>query len=318
MQLQLIALSSMINRIIIRIKVLQVIYAYYQKESNDLKGAESELMLSLQKAYDLYHYLLALISVLTDAEQKRLDIQKHKLLATEKEKNPNTKFIDNLFAEQLRTNIQLQKFTNEKGFLWDENDSAFIKNLLKTIIGSDIYAEYLTSKKSYESDRDFWRKVFKNIILEDEKLTLTLEDKSIYWQDDLDIVGTFVIKTIKRFSLEEGVNQELLPMFKEEEDLQFAKKLLRSSIIEKEENNERIIRHIKNWDFDRIAGMDLFIMQIAVAELRSFDNIPISVTLNEYIDLARYYSTPKSPTFINGILDAIVKDLKSEGLLFKS
>lgn len=308
----------MINRIIIRIKVLQVIYAYYQKENRDLAKVENELLFSLQKAFDLYHYLLALITVLTDTEQKRLDRQKHKLLATEEERNPDTRFTDNLFAEQLRTNEQLEKFVNEKGYLWDEEDSHFINNLLKKITTSDIYKEYLASEKSYQSDKEFWRKAFKNIILEDEQLPEILEDKSIYWQDDLDIIGTFVLKTINRFSFSEGKKQALLPMFRDEEDRQFAQKLLRCAIIEGEENSQRITRQIKNWELDRIAGMDLYIMQIALAELLNFDSIPVSVTLNEYIDLARYYSTPKSPTFVNGILDAIVSELRNENLLFKS
>ena len=308
----------MINRIIIRIKVLQIVYAYYQKNAGELSSAENELIFSLQKSYDLYHYLLLLIVYLTDAEQKRLDKQKHKFIVTESELNPNTRFSDNRFAEQLRLNAPLQKFSNERGVLWNEDDFHFVRSMLNKILQSDIYKEYLESEDSYESDKEFWRKVFKNIILSSDELSDVLEDRSIYWDDDLSVIGTFVLKTIKRFELETGSKQELLPMFKEEEDRQFALKLLHRSILEEKENNERINTQIKNWDIDRIAQMDLYIMQIALAELKNFPSIPVSVTLNEYIDLARYYSTPKSPTFINGILDAIVKELKSEGLLFKN
>lgn len=307
----------MINRIIIRIKVLQIVYAYYQNNSRDLVSAENELLLSLQKSYDLYHYLLLLIPLLTDFEQKRLDKQKNKYLATELELHPNRRLIDNRFADQLRTNEQLQKFSNEKGFLWMDDDLVFVRQLLTKILQSDIYQEYLQSEDTYESDKEFWLKVFKSIIWVSEELNDFLEDKSIYWDDDLGVVGTFVLKTIKRFTLETALDQTLLPMFKDLEDKDFAIELLHHSLLDEEENNRRITQQINNWDIDRIAQIDLYIMQIALAEMRNFPSIPISVSLNEYIDLAHYYSTPKSSNFINGILDAIVKELKNEGLLFK-
>lgn len=308
----------MINRIIIRIKVLQIVYAYYQKNSRDLVSAENELLFSLEKSYDLYHYLLLLIVLLTDVEQKRLDKNRNKLLATEEELNPNRRLANNRFAEQLRTNSKLTAFSLRKGTLWNEDNSLFVRNLLKKIIQSDYYREYLESEDSYLSDQEFWRRVFKHIILEEGELSEILEDKSIYWEDDLDVIGTFVLKTIKRFSLETGTKQELLPMFKDEEDREFALKLLHYTLLDEKEHNERINRQINNWELDRIAQMDLYIMQIALSELLNFKTIPISVTLNEYIDLSRYYSTPKSPNFINGILDAIVRELKSEGKLFKN
>jgi N utilization substance protein B len=307
----------MINRIIIRIKVLQIVYAYYQKGSKDLKSAENELLFSLQKSYDLYHYLLLLIPLLTDAEQKRIDLGKNKHLPTALELNPNRRLADNRLAEQMRINEQLQKFSNEKGTLWNDTDAWFIRNLLTKILQSEVYTEYMESPDSYEADKEFWRKTFKNIVIEADELKDVLEEQSIYWDDDLDVVGTFALKTIKRFEAGKGEELELLPMFKDLEDKEFAMKLLHSSILEEEENNERINRQIKNWEIERIAQIDLYIMQIALAELKNFPSIPVSVTLNEYIDLARYYSTPKSPNFINGILDAIVKELKSEGKLFK-
>lgn len=307
----------MINRIIIRIKVLQIVYSYSQKSGNNLTTAENELMFSLQKSYDLYHYLLLLIPLLTDTEQKRLDIRKQKYLATEEEKNPNTRFINNRFALQLSENEALQKFANEKGQLWHE-DLNFVKTLLDKIVASDVYSEYLKSEDNYDSDREFWRKIYKDLVLGNEDLDELLEDHGIYWNDDIGIIGTFVLKTIKRFDPENGTSQSLLPMFKDEEDQLFAIRLLHQSILNGSSYNERIMKHIQNWDIERIAMMDLYIMQIAVAELLHFPTIPVSVTLNEYIDIAKFYSTPKSGTFINGILDAIVNDLKTENLLFKS
>ncbi|MCL2598183.1 MAG: transcription antitermination factor NusB [Paludibacter sp.] len=307
----------MINRTIIRIKVLQIVYSCYQKNCKDFALAENELLFGIQKAYDLYHYLLLLIVLLTDTEQKRLDIQKNKHLPTEAERNPNMRLADNRLAEQLNRNVQLQKFAREKGTLWNNEDTRFTRSLLNKILQSDIYKAYLESEDMFESDRDFWMEIFKNLILADDELSEVLEDQSVYWNDDLDIIGAFAIKTIRQFTAKTPADQALYPMFRDAEDKDFAIRLLHRSLMEEEENSRRIKNQINNWDIERLATIDLYIIQIALAELRNFPLIPISVTLNEYIDLARYYSTPKSPVFINGILDAIVKELKNEKLLFK-
>ena len=308
----------MINRTIIRIKVLQIVYAYYQKNCKDLALAENELMFSIQKSYDLYHYLLLLITLLTDTEQKRLDKLKNRLLATNEERNTNRRLADNRLAEQLNKNKQLQKFTNEKGTFWNNENFHFVRLTLNNILQSDIYSDYLEWEDTYESDRTFWIKILKNLILKENELDELIENQSVYWNDDLEVIGAFVLKTVKRLTVETPDNQDLYPMFKYLEDKNFAIQLLHHSLLEGEENNRRITNQINNWDIDRLAIMDLYIIQIALAELRNFPTIPISVTLNEYIDLARYYSTPKSPVFINGILDAIVKELKNENLLLKN
>jgi len=308
----------MINRTIIRIKVLQIVYAYYQKNRNDLALAENELMFGIQKSYDLYHYLLLLITLLTDAEQKRLDKQINRLLATEAERNPNRRLADNRFAERLSRNEQLQKFARERGTFWNNESSLFVRSTLNKILQSDIYTEYLESEDTYQSDQKFWIKIFKNLILPDDELAEVLEDESIYWNDDMEIIGAFALKTIRQLTADSPAGQILYPMFKDMEDKDFAIQLLHHSILEEEENNRRITNQINNWNIERLAQMDLYILQMALAELFNFPSIPISVTLNEYIDLARYYSTPKSPVFVNGILDAIVKELKNENLLFKS
>jgi len=308
----------MINRTIIRIKVLQVVYACYQKKSRDAAQGEKELMLSIQKSYDLYHYFFLLILLLTDAEQKRLDILKNKHLATESERNPSRRLADNRLAEQLSRNKQLQKFADKKGTFWNDENTHFVRSTLNKILQSDIYLDYLESDDSYESDRNFWLKIFKNLILKEDELEEILESQSVYWNDDLEIIGSFVLKTIKQLTIETPNSQELYPLFKNDEDKTFAIQLLHHSLLEKENYNLRITNQMKNWKIERLALIDLYILQIAIAELCHFPSIPISVTLNEYINLARFYSTPKSPTFINGILDAIVKELKNENLLFKN
>ncbi|MDD4514312.1 transcription antitermination factor NusB [Massilibacteroides sp.] len=307
----------MINRILIRIKVLQIIYAYYQNGNKDLKTAEKELLFSLQKSYDLYHYFLLLLIDITNLQKRILDNRRHKYMPTEEELNPNTRFINNRFIAQLEENTDLKAQISENGISWS-NDADFIKDALELILNSDIYQEYISNEEdSYEVDKEFWRQVFKKIICTNEMVEDYLEDKSIYWNDDIEIVQTFTLKTIKKFEESNGANQPLLPMFKDEEDREFAVLLFRQTLLKGVEYRERISRHMKNWETERIANMDLIIMQVALAEITSFPSIPINVTLNEYIDIAKYYSTPKSGVFINGILDSIVSELKKENLLFK-
>lgn len=307
----------MINRILIRIKVLQIVYSFYQNGNSDLKVAENELLFSLRKSYDLYHYFLLLIIEVTNLHKRTLDAKKSKYMPTHAELNPNTRLIDNRFAAQVAENTALQKYVAEQGISW-ANDEEFIKNVLDIILTSDLYSEYIDNENdSYETDKEFWRCVFKKLICGNEVIEDFLEDKSIYWNDDIEIVETFILKTIKKFEEKNGSKQELLPMFKDLEDHSFAIKLFRQTLLKGDEYRERINKHMKNWETERIANMDLIIMQVALAEIMTFPSIPINVTLNEYIDTAKYYSTPKSGNFINGILDSIVSELKKEKVLLK-
>jgi len=307
----------MINRVLIRIRVVQILFACCQGEGRELKKGENDLMFSLQKSYDLYHYLLLLLIDLTDIYGARVDARKAKLLPTQEDMNPNTRLLDNKFISQLRENKQLQKYLKERPFLWRDND-VFLRTLLDSILASDVYKEY-SEKESigYDDDREFWRNVFKNIICNTEELYDLLEDESLFWNDDVEIVASFVLKTIKRFEENNGIDQELLPMFKDETDREFAVKLLRESILNEKEYKEIINKYTKNWESERIAYMDMLIMQIAMAEIMNFPSIPISVTLNEYINIAKAYSTQKSAGFVNGILDSIVTDLKAENKIIK-
>lgn len=310
-------LQTMINRILIRIKVLQIVYSYYQNGNGDLKVAENELLFSLQKSYDLYHYFLLLIIEVTNLQRRLLDIRKNKYMPTEAELNPNMRLVNNRFAAQVADNAALQKYVAEQGISWS-NDEEFIKTLLEKILESDLYAAYLENPDdSYQTDKEFWRATFKKLICGNEWVEEYLEDKSIYWNDDIEIVETFTLKTIKQFEEKKSAKQPLLPMFKDMEDKSFAIKLFRQTLLKGKDYRERINKHMKNWETERIANMDLIIMQVALAEIMTFPTIPISVTLNEYIDAAKYYSTPKSGTFINGILDSVVNELKKEKVLLK-
>lgn len=308
----------MINRVLIRLKIVQIIYAYYQNGGKNLDTAEKELFFSLSKAYDLYNYLLLLMVEVTKQANKRLNAAKNKLIPTKEELFPNMKFVENRFVAQLEVNKQLLEFVNNQKKTW-ENETDFVKSLCDKIMESDIYKEYMESKtSSYEEDRELWRKIYKNIIFNNAELDQLLEDQSLYWNDDKEIVDTFVLKTIKRFEEKNGAKQELLPEFKDEEDQDFARRLFRRAILNADYYRHLISENTKNWDLDRVAFMDVVVMQIALAEILSFPNIPVSVSLNEYVEIAKLYSTPKSGGFINGTLDGIVNSLKKENKLTKN
>lgn len=307
----------MINRVLIRLKIIQLVYAYYQNGSKNLDSAEKELFFSLSKAYDLYNYLLMLMVALTNYAQKRVDAGKAKLAPTSEDLSPNMKFIENKFVAQLEVNKQLLEFISNQKKTWD-NDQEFVKELYDKITASDLYKEYMASSdSSYEADRELWRKLYKSFVFNNDSLDQVLEDQSLYWNDDKEIVDTFVLKTIKRFEESKGASQPLLPEFKDDEDQEFARRLFRRTILNGDYYRHLISDNTRNWDLDRVAYMDVVIMQCALAEILSFPNIPISVSLNEYVEIAKLYSTGKSGSFINGTLDGIVNQLKKEGKLTK-
>ena len=308
----------MINRVLIRLKIVQIVYAYYQNGGKNLDTAEKELFFSLSKAYDMYNYLLLLMVEITKQAERKQSAAKSKLLPTAEELYPNTKFVDNRFIAQLEVNKQLLNFSESQKKTW-ENESEFVKGLCERIMDSDIYKEYMESEtSSYEEDRELWRKIYKRIIFNNPDLDQVLEDQSLYWNDDKEIVDTFVLKTIKRFDEKNGASQELLPEFKDDEDQDFARRLFRRAILNADYYRHLISENTRNWELDRIAFMDVIIMQTALAEILSFPNIPVSVSLNEYVEIAKLYSTPKSGSFINGTLDGIVKTLKEENKLTKN
>ena len=308
----------MINRVLISLKIVQIVYAYYQNGGKNLDTAEKELFFSLSKAYDLYNYLLLLMVEITKQAERKINAAKNKLLPTAEELYPNTKFVDNRFIAQLEVNSQLLQFSETQKKTWS-NEEEFVKNLCEKIMDSDIYKEYMAAEtSSYEEDREVWRKIYKKIIFNNTELDQVLEDQSLYWNDDKEIVDTFVLKTIKRFDEKNGAKQELLPEFKDEEDKDFARRLFRRTILNADYYRHLISENTRNWDLDRVAFMDVVIMQIALAEILSFPNIPVSVSLNEYIEIAKLYSTPKSGNFINGTLDGIVKVLQKENKLTKN
>ena len=307
----------MINRVLIRLKIIQIIYAYYQNDSKNLDAGEKELFFSLSKAYDLYNYLLMLMVAVTEYGQKRVDIARAKFNPTDESTLPNAKFLENRFIAQLSVNKQLHDFVDNQKRTWN-TEQEFVKELFEAILASEYYKDYIESDEdSYAADREFWRKIYKNLIFNNESLDSVLEDQSLYWNDDKEIVDTFVLKTIKRFDETKGADQELLPEFKDAEDQEFARRLFRRTILNADYYRHLISENVKNWDLARVAFMDVIIMQTALAEILSFPNIPVSVSLNEYVEIAKLYSTAKSGSFINGTLDGIVNHLKRDNKLDK-
>ena len=307
----------MINRVLIRLKVIQVIYAYYQNGGKNLEAAEKELFYSLSKAYDLYKYLLLLMIEVTQFADRRIDNRRHKLRPTYEDLNPNTRFVDNAFMAQLMQNAQLEEFRANQKRTWDD-EGDFVKHLFERIEDTKAYQEYMAKDAlTYEDDRELWRKLYRSTIAQNDEIDEILEEQSLYWNDDKAIVDTFVLKTIKRFEPENGAEQELMPEYKDDEDKEFARKLLRTAITGAETYRKLMENNVKNWDMERFAFMDILIMQVALAEIFAFPSIPVSVTLNEYVEIAKMYSTPKSGSFINGMLDGIVNQLKSENKLNK-
>lgn len=306
----------MINRKLIRVKIVQLTYAYYQNGHHNMDTAEKELLFSLSKAYDLYNYLLGLIVAITQEERRRVDIAARRA-EREGTETPSQRFAFNKFATQLEENKQLNLFIEDKKMSW-ENDVEAVRKLCDQIERSPLYQEYMMSgAEDYETDRELWRRIYRTLIQGNEDLDAILEEKSLYWNDDKEIVDTFVLKTIKRFDPANKADQELLPEYDDTEDREYALKLFRSTILNADTYQRYMSETSRNWNFSRLAYMDVVLMQIAIAEMLTFPNIPISVTINEYVDLAKLYSTPKSGGYINGMLDAIARHLVDTGRLLK-
>ena len=310
----------MINRELIRLKIVQLVYAFYHNEGKTLDVAEKELIFSLDKAYDLYCDLLTLlVDVQKMAERKdEARIERDKRLKQESTGIfPDGQMAANQFLLQLRANAALLQYREKQGDLWEEEDAS-VRKLYDTFTKSDIFQLYLEKEDfSYEADRELVRKLYKHLVCNNEDLDVVLEERSLYWNDDKEIIDSFVLKTIKRFTPKSDESQPLLPEYTSEEDRDYAVTLFRETLTRADEMRELIKGGSRNWDFNRIAIMDVIIMQIALTEILTFPSIPLSVSFNEYLNIAKVYSTPRSASYINGTMDNIVKQLKAEGKLLK-
>ncbi len=308
----------MINRSLIRLKVVQLMYAYYQNSGRTVDVVEKELLFSMGKSYDLYNLMLLLMVDVTKYARKVIYRQEELNQIAHKDETISHRFIDNAFVCQLEVNKQLLEYKDDKKLTWIDSED-YLKQLYQTIQQSEDYIAYMDNPETdYTKDRELWRRLYKQIIMRDERIDAILEEQSLYWNDDKEIVDTFVMKTIKRFSQETGTDQELVPEFKDEDDREFALRLLRRTIVNDEYYRSLISSSLKNWELSRLAYMDVLIMQIALAEILSFPEIPVSVTINEYLEIAKCYSTGKSSKYINGVLDSVARRLISEGKLMKN
>ncbi|NOY96495.1 MAG: transcription antitermination factor NusB [Chlorobi bacterium] len=308
----------MISRRIIRIKVLQILYAYYSSPEKSINSSEKELFFCIHKAYDLYHYLFDLILEVVKYDERHIEIRRNKHRPTDQDLHPNTRFIDNRLINLLKQNKQLNLYISQKKLSW-VNHPELIKELYNRLVESDIYKEYIALEEStFATDQRFIDKVYNKIFLYCEELYQVLEEQSIYWNDDIEYTISMISKSLKKFREDSDGQQPLMPLFKDEEDRDFAKGLFRKAIINHDEIRGLIDVHSRNWDLDRIAFVDIIIMQLAITEFLYFPTIPTKVTLNEYIEITKYYSTEKSRSFINGILDKTLKDLKKSDMVKKS
>ena len=308
----------MISRRIIRIKVLQVLYAFYNSPDKSINNSEKELFYSFQKTYDLYHYLFELVIEVVKQSESVIELRKNKHLPTGEDLNPNTRFVKNALINQIRDNDALSRHTAKSKLSWS-NEPELIHKIYAEVLKAEFFQKYMSSiDNNYQSDKKLVEKILTDIILQSETLHNILEEQSIYWNDDIEFVVSMMVKTIKKFKEYTREDQALMPMFKDPEDEQFAKDLFRKTILNHDELKEIVEAHTLNWDVERIAFMDKLILEMSIAEFLYFPSIPTKVSLNEYIELSKYYSTRKSSNFINGILDKTLKDLKKENKVQKA
>ena len=307
----------MISRRLLRIKALMALYAFNRREDSDLTQAETELMFSIGKSYDLYHYLLLLVLEVADIAEEKIDLALQKRIPSHEDLNPRRRFIDNQIIGQLRKNIEFKTYISSKKLSW-VNNSHIPRLLYSKMIVWEVYEEYMNSENNnFLSDKKFIIRLITELFSNSEDLLANLEEQSIYWNDDMEYISSMVEKTLKKFKTDSGEKTPLMPLFKNDEDEEFVKILFRKAILHSEKCSELIDKNTTNWEVDRIALMDILVMQLAITEILEFPEIPVKVTLNEYIEIAKYYCTSKSSTFVNGILDNIVKEIRDDGLFNK-
>jgi len=308
----------MLNRRHLRIKVLQLLYAFHQSSSSNPLNAEKELAVSLDRLYDMYVFLLLTFDEMKRAAENKIEDKKRKMRPTEEDLHPNLKFVNNAVFRELENSSPLKELSKKRKVNWTgvEAQEMFRKMFL-VVLESEVYTLYLNDEKSdFETDRNFAIQFFKEQIANSELLYHFFDEKSVYWMDDLDLCCTMVLKSLK--TLKEGEPFEPLPLYKDEEDeATFVKDLLLKTILHDQLHQDLVTDLAKNWEADRIAKMDMLMIKMGLTELMYFNSIPTKVTINEYIEISKYYSTPKSNIFINGILDKAVEKLTAEKKIVK-
>jgi len=307
----------MVNRRHIRSKVLQAIYAMTQNQSDQLDVYEKYLFNSLENIRELYLLMLSSLIELQRVEKDFLEVSAQKHLATPEERNPNTKFINNSVLQVLVTSESLNNWLEELRINQFQVNDHYIKALLQEIKSSDLYKDYMKNRtNNFAEDKEFVIRLFTDVIAPNDKIYEFLEDYRISWIDDIPVVNTAILKQLQALK-DESSYFKLNRVFKDEEDKEFAKQLFRKTVLNADVLVKEYEDKTRNWELDRIAEIDTIILNLGVCELQKFPSIPVKVTINEYLELAKEYSTPKSSIFINGILDALVKEYRQENKLNK-
>ena len=307
----------MINRLLIRIKTTQLVYAYMQG-SLDRLNSDEQMTQSIESSYKLYNYLLALVVKITEYRRLQIENARNKFMPSQEERFPNIRFANNQIATCIAEKSEVLDYC-EKNDLLSDFDTETYRSILDQIEQMPAYRQFMTQKEAptIQQEKELWRDIFAEVITKNSMLDATLEEKSIYWNDDLSTVTQFVIKTINQINPDDVVIK-IAKMFERKEDSKFARDLFHHAIDEAHENLNLIDRSAENWQIDRMALMDKVIMICALAEIRNFPDIAVRISMNEYIELAKHYCAPESARFINGILDKIVKQWKHDGVIFKA
>ena len=314
----------MINRTLIRTKVVQTLFThYYNEDDKTYLGAKRHLLNSFDDTYCLYMLMLDLVNEIVSAADDKIAHEAERAKVLHEDYHPNLNFANNRFAAQVFNNRILRSYIDEHHLGWDvAHDS--VRILWKQIQESACYQEFMQlAEPTYQDDKQVWRKIVTDVLADNEALSSALEELEIAldhngWTTDINVVLSYIVKTIKRFHEDNGANQELLEMFDSEEELNFGKDLLKAVIDHYDEYTALIEENLQNWDIHRIAYMDKIILLTALAEFISCTNIPVEVTMNEYLEIAKEYSTEKSHQFINGLLEEILRKLKKENKLLKA
>ena len=314
----------MLNRRILRIKAFKVLYSSVLAENMSLAQAEAQLDASCEAARDLYIYMLGIVSPLTQIARERIDAAKNKFNPTEEEKNPNMKFVENQLAKLIDEDVDFQKIFAKKKFGWGQYD-IFLKEVMNSIQTKKYFAEYMASpERSLAEDCRLFTKIYEEEFVDNQTLERILEDKSLYWNDDLAYSLTWCCKTLKSFA--KGEAWSLLPLYQSEmlkgdgveSDKLFVRKLLQASFAGYEKYSAMVAESVSGWEKERLFSTDVVLIVMGLAETVTFPTIPVKVTMNEYVEISKFYGTPKSRSFVNGLLDRLVQTLVNEGQVVKS
>ncbi len=301
----------MVSRRLLRIKAMQVLYSYMQSTEKSINQAEKELFFSISKSYDLFFLHIALLSEMVKLAEEKIEKAKNKRLPTKEDLNPNRRFVDNKIIRQLTDSQQYIEYVQRQKLNWSNNEE-LVRSVFNTLMESEIYQKYMSAAEpsKYSEDQEFVIQIIENVFAENEFLMQALEEMSIYWNDDFEFVLSMLIKSIEGMKIGNTHMKRIVQTFSNEEDIDFAKNIIRKTLLNKKQYEELVEKHINNWELERIAQMDILILLMAISEISNFELIPIKVSMNEYIELSKFYSTEKSSEFINGVLENCIEELK--------